>query len=221
MALEFVADSVAFDHANAALAQEGGARTDARRPHGVIVKVVHGAIHGKGRAQAESPLAIHGPDDVARWAGNAGRVTTGLTCTSGLYRSAPIRRREAMIVAQAANAPGVKSLILDVEPYAGFWQGDAAAADAVHEHTAHGSVSNDLHVGISVDSRNGGQTGGPFILTQLDWQAELAVVHPQAYWHDFGLPFEPGAARMHRNAGRHRAAHLPGSGNVPEPAHGR
>ena len=30
---------------------------------------------------------------------------------------------EAMIVAQAANAPGVKSLILDVEPYAGFWQG--------------------------------------------------------------------------------------------------
>ena len=33
-----------------------------------------------------------------------------------------------MIAAQAANAPGVKSVILDVEPYAGFWQGDAAAA---------------------------------------------------------------------------------------------
>ena len=33
-----------------------------------------------------------------------------------------------MVVAQAANAPGVKSVILDVEPYDGFWQGDAAAA---------------------------------------------------------------------------------------------
>ena len=58
------ADSVAFD-TRTALAAEVRARTP--QAAGVIVKVAHGASWEGPRA-SDSPLAIHGPDDVARWA---------------------------------------------------------------------------------------------------------------------------------------------------------
>ena len=116
------ADSVAFD-TRADLAAEVRKRTP--QAAGVIVKVAHGHTW-EGSHSSDSLLAIHDPDDVANWAQTLAAYELDLHIWATPVGADP--QREAMVVAQAANAPGVKSLILDVEPYAGFWQGDAAAA---------------------------------------------------------------------------------------------
>ena len=150
---------------------------------GIIVKVAHGHTW-EGPKNSIHPLAIHGPDDVARWASRLAAHSLDLHIWATPVGADP--QREAMIVAQAANAPGVKSVILDVEPYDGFWQGDAAAAER-YMTTLVCSVSHDLHIGMSVDSRNVGKLRAIHFDT---WKASgIDSLHPQVYWHDFGLPF--------------------------------
>ena len=150
---------------------------------GMIVKVAHGHTW-QGPRTNNGPLAIHGPDDVANWAQSLAAHSLDLHIWATPVGADP--QREAMVVAQAANAPGVKSLILDVEPYEGFWQGDAAAV-VQYMATLVASVSDDLHIGISLDSRNVGK------LRAIHFSSWIAVgidsLHPQVYWHDFGLPF--------------------------------
>ena len=53
--------------------------------------------------------------------------------------------------------------------------------------TLRASTSNALHIGLSLDSRNVGK------LRAIHFSSWIAVgidsLHPQVYWHDFGLPF--------------------------------
>ena len=174
------ADSVAFD-TRTALAAEVRKRTP--QAAGVIVKVVHGAAW-EGPRSNKGSLAIHCTNDVALWAGSLAGYGLDLHIWAVPVGADP--QREAMVVAQAANAPGVKSLILDVEPYDGFWQGGSEAVKQYMD-TLESSVSDDLHIGISVDSRNVGKLRA----IHFDaWKAGgIKSLHPQVYWHDFGLPF--------------------------------
>ena len=151
---------------------------------GVIVKVAHGHTW-EGPKGSGKPIAIHGPDDVALWGQKLAAYNLDLHIWAVPVGADP--QREAMVVAQAANAPWVKSVILDVEPYDGFWQGDAAAA-AQYMATLRASVGDDMHVGISVDSRNVGKLRAIHFNTWLV-SGGLNSTHPQVYWHDFGLPF--------------------------------
>ena len=206
------ADSVAFD-TRADFGAEVGKRTPAAA--GVIVKVAHGHTW-EGPKGSDSPIAIHGPDDVALWAGKLAAYDLDLHIWATPVGADP--QREAMVVAQAANAPGVKSVILDVEPYAGFWQGDAAAAEQ-YMTTLLSSVSADLHIGLSLDSRNVGKLKAIQFGVWTSWG--IKSLHPQVVLARLRAALRHCAARMHRNAGRLRAAHLPGAGHVPESAHGR
>ena len=162
-----------------ALAAEVRKRTP--KAAGVIVKVAHGHTW-QGPVADKGALAIHGPDDVARWAGSL--TNYGLDCHIWATPVGADPQREAMVVAQAANAPGVKSVILDVEPYDGFWQGDAAAATQ-YMWTLRASVPDSLHIGISVDSRTDEKLAAIHFGTWLG--GGIGSVHPQVYWHDFGL----------------------------------
>ena len=150
---------------------------------GMIVKVAHGHTW-QGPRTNNGPLAIHGPDDVANWAQSLAAHSLDLHIWATPVGIHP--QHEASVVAQAANAPGVKSLILDVEPYGDFWQGDDAAAEQ-YMKTLRASTSNALHIGLSLDSRNVGK------LRAIHFSSWIAVgidsLHPQVYWHDFGLPF--------------------------------
>ena len=174
-------DSVTFN-TRTALAAEVRERTPGAA--GVVVKVAHGHTWQGPRA-SNSPLAIINPDDVAAWA--ASLAGYELDCHIWATQVGADPQTEAMIVAQAANAPGVKSVILDVEPYAGFWRGDVEDV-AQYMRTLTASAPDDLHIGMSVDSRTAGK------LAQIHFRTWLATerigsLHPQVYWHDFGLPF--------------------------------
>ena len=174
------ADSVTFD-TRADLAEGVRARTP--QAAGVIVKVAHGHTW-EGPAIRNNSLSINSPDNVASWASSLAAHNLDLHIWATPVGADP--QREAMVVAQAANAPGVKAVILDVEPYDGFWQGGSEAVKQYMD-TLESSVSDDLHIGISLDSRNVGKLRA--IHFEVWMEGPIASAHPQVYWHDFGLPF--------------------------------
>ena len=157
-------------------------RTRTPGASGVVVKVVHG--HTWEGARGSEVLDMRDLADLIVWA--RAMHSLGLELHIWAVPVGADPQREAAAVALAANAPGVKSVILDVEPYDGFWQGDAAAAKQYMD-TLESCVSDGLHIGISLDSRNVGKLRAIHFDT---WKASgIDSLHPQVYWHDFGLPF--------------------------------
>jgi hypothetical protein len=84
-------------------------------------------------------------------------------------------RREGALAGQLADAAG--SVILDLEPYAGFWRGTAADADAF---IAAYRQQTDAPLRISLDHRRVGE-GFPYP-SLMDAAADFL---PQVYWTDF------------------------------------
>jgi len=83
--------------------------------------------------------------------------------------------REGALAGQLARAAG--SVILDLEPYAGFWRGTAHDADAF---IAAYRQETDAPLRISLDHRRVGE-GFPYP-SFMDAAADLL---PQVYWTDF------------------------------------
>ncbi|NDJ51973.1 MAG: peptidoglycan DD-metalloendopeptidase family protein, partial [Chloroflexi bacterium] len=86
---------------------------------------------------------------------------------------------EIDIIAQAANTPGVESLILDVRPFDGrdYWRG--SRSDVI---TFMGGLREEvgykLHIGLSVDPR-----GTQYSAIHPEaWRAYVNSLHPQIYW---------------------------------------
>ena len=68
-----------------------------------------------------SQLAVNGSSDLTRWANTLNNY--GLELHAWCVPTGVDIEAEARIIAETCNNSGVKSMILDVEPYTGFWQG--------------------------------------------------------------------------------------------------
>ena len=195
------------------LAQEIKARTPGAS--GVIVKVVHGHTW-EGATSGARVLDMRNTGDLALWA----RVMHSLGLDLHIWAT-PVGadpQREAAAVAQAANVAGVQSLILDVEPYAGFWRGDVEDV-ANYMRALISGVPDDLHIGMSLDSRTAGK------LAQIHFRTWLATgrtgsLHPQVYWHDFGLPFGIAAHECTETLAGSELPVYPVLGTYPSPRSG-
>ena len=125
-----------------------------------------------------SAMAIRGVQDVARWVSvlqqydlefHAWCVPKGLEIAA-----------EASIIGAVCNVPGVESMILDVEPYAGFWQGGSAAIRPFMTQLRR-LVGGRYHIGMSMDPR-------PWHFDSIfpdEWFPFINSVHPQSYWQTF------------------------------------
>ena len=125
-----------------------------------------------------SNMAINGPEDVDRWV----RVLdqNGLEFHAWCVPNGLDIDREAALIAATCNRPGVRSMILDIEPYKGFWSGgrEAVRPFALKLRQAVGAR---FHIGMSMDPR-------PWHFNSIypaDWFPFVNSLHPQTYWFTF------------------------------------
>ncbi len=122
-----------------------------------------------------SPLAIHGPATIQRWVQvleandmefHAWAVPKGVDVVA-----------EADLIIAAANVKGVRSVILDIEPHPGFWQGGKDPIRPFMVRVRRG-VGGDFHIGMSVDPRR--HQYAPIF--PAEWRQFVNSIHPQVYW---------------------------------------
>ena len=168
------------------LAQE--LKRNAPRVTEVFVKISdsteqHGA-NWQGRWDSNAELALTGPERIDRWVSALGRYGMNFHAWSvarGLDTVA-----ETRLIVEACRRPGVRSLILDVEPYVGFWSGGQEGIRPFMLRIRR-QLPASFHIGMSVDPRRHHFRG----IWPGEWRPFVNSVHPQVYWVTFGnLPEE-------------------------------
>ncbi|QPC81089.1 peptidoglycan DD-metalloendopeptidase family protein [Phototrophicus methaneseepsis] len=132
----------------------------------------------QGRFDSSS-MAVNGTSDLTRWADTLSRF--GLQLHAWCVPTGVDIESEARIIAQTCNHPGVKSMILDVEPYTGFWQGGAEAVRPFMMRVRQLVTNARFHIGMSMDPR-------PWHFSSIypnEWYPFIDSLHPQCYWQTF------------------------------------
>ena len=123
-------------------------------------------------------MAISGAGSVDQWVSacqaaglefHAWSVPKGLNVTE-----------ETAIIVEACARPGVQSLILDIEPYADYWQGGAEAVRPFMLELRRG-LGTRFHIGMCVDPR----PQHYHTVFPGEWIPFVDSIHPQTYWKTF------------------------------------
>jgi murein DD-endopeptidase MepM/ murein hydrolase activator NlpD len=152
--------------------------------------------------KAKPSLAINGPADIARWVQTLNRYNLEFHAWC-----VPVGRdpnAEADLIIQACKVAGVRSMILDVEPYDGFWEGGAEGIRPFMTRIRR-ELPGSFHIGMSVDPRSHHYDS----IFPDEWKPFVNSIHPQAYsaamqrdpddilnetyavWGPFGKPIIP------------------------------
>ena len=125
-----------------------------------------------------SDMAISGASSVDQWVSAcqaAGLEFHAWCVPKGLNVS-----QETAIIVEACTRAGVQSLILDIEPYADYWQGGAEAVRPFMLELRRG-LGTRFHVGMSVDPR----PQHYHTVFPNEWSPFVDSIHPQTYWKTF------------------------------------
>lgn len=144
---------------------------------GVIVKSSDGVNWLADAREFPGPLDIKGPREVDEWRERIGQRELWLWSVpkgSG-------NPFEAERIIQACLRPSVKGMVLDIEPFSGFWQGGREAVKPFMEHVRR-ALPPDFHIGISVDPRRQHYAS----IFSDEWREYIDSLHPQCYWRTFG-----------------------------------
>lgn len=126
----------------------------------------------------DSALAINGPESVDRWvrALEANDMEFHAWCIpQGLDVE-----KETALIADVCQRPGVKSMIMDVEPYSGFWRGGATGVRP-YMLKIRQAVGSHFHIGLSMDPRPWNKDD----IFSEEWSPFVDSIHPQTYWSTF------------------------------------
>lgn len=124
-------------------------------------------------------MAVRNADDLARWV----RILAdkGLECHAWANVTGENISGEIARIVEAARVPGIRSMIIDVEPFESHWQGSRedviALMTGVRER-----LGDDFHIGISVDPRRQHYNS----IYPDAWRPFVDSVHPQVYWVSMG-----------------------------------
>lgn len=139
----------------------------------IYVKTSDG-IYWQGRWD-NSSMAIKNQSSVATWVNTLAKY--GLEFHSWVVVKGVNVAGEIDVISQVGAVPGVKSIILDVEPYDYFWEGPEAAV-----HSLMGGLRSrlgtDFHIAMSVDPRRHHYSS----IYPGAWQNYIDSVLPQVYW---------------------------------------
>ena len=142
----------------------------------IFVKTSDGS-HWMGRYD-HGDMAIEGQASIDRWVGilEQQKLEFHAWCVPrGLDLDA-----ETKIIIETGRRPGVRSIILDIEPYHHYWRGGAALIRPYMLRIRE-ALGSDFHIGMSVDPR-------PHHYRSIfpeDWLPFIDSLHPQVYWQLF------------------------------------
>jgi len=123
-------------------------------------------------------LAIDGPSSIDRWVTTLAKYNLEFHAWC-VPRGADINAETNLII-QACQRPGVKSMILDVEPYDGFWLGGRAAIRPFMTRIRR-ALPGSFHIGMSIDPRPRWYDA----IYPAEWFPFVNSIHPQDYWETF------------------------------------
>ncbi len=133
----------------------------------------------QGNFDTKTSMRIGGPSDIARWVGilaNAGLEFHAWCVVRGTDVNGEVAR-----IVEAARVPGVRSMILDVEPYEQYWKG--TRDDVIRLMSGvRSALGRDFHIGLSVDPRKNWYSA----IYPDAWRPYVDSLHPQCYWGTMG-----------------------------------
>ncbi len=133
----------------------------------------------QGNFDSKTSMSIKGPADITRWV-NA-LAAAGLEFHAWCVVHGANVNGEAARIIETARVPGVRSLILDVEPYPQYWQG--SRNDVIRlMSTVRNALGPHFHIGLSVDPRRHWYSA----IFPDAWRPYVNSVHPQCYWGTMG-----------------------------------
>ncbi len=126
----------------------------------------------------QSKMAITGLDSIDRWVSAC--AAAGIEFHAWCVPKGLNIKAEAEKLVEACKRPGVRSLILDVEPYSDYWQGGAENVRPFMLALRRG-LGTRFHIGLCVDPR----PHHFHTIFPSEWQPFVDSVHPQTYWNVF------------------------------------
>jgi hypothetical protein len=141
-------------------------------------------------------LAIDGPAAIDRWVNTLQKY--GLEFHAWCVPRGLNLDAEANIILQACQRPGVRSMILDVEPYQGFYAG---GRDTIRPLMLkiRGALPGSFHIGMSVDPRPGHYAE----IFPDEWYPFVNSIHPQVYWATFQVSPQTALASTYKTWGKY------------------
>lgn len=123
-------------------------------------------------------LAINGPESIERWVQVL--AANDLEFHAWCVPKGQDVTRETDLIIQTCAVQGVRSMILDVEPYKGFWEVGRDPIRPFMMRLRRG-IGADFHLGMSVDPRRHHFAR----IFPNEWREFMNSVHPQCYWVSF------------------------------------
>lgn len=135
----------------------------------------------QGQFDKKPAMAINGTNDVAKWVttmGNHGIEVHAWCVVKGVDVQA-----EAQRIISVCKVPGVQSMLLDVEPYAGYFQGDQNTVVQLMTAVRSG-IGQQYHLGLAMDPRRAHYDR----IFPDAWRLYVNSLHPYIYWEEMGRP---------------------------------
>ncbi|MDX2140416.1 MAG: peptidoglycan DD-metalloendopeptidase family protein [Chloroflexota bacterium] len=133
----------------------------------------------QGYWDTKRALAIDGPASIDRWVSGLARHNMEFVAwciPRGINVAA-----EADLIIQACQRPGVRAMILDVEPYEGFWVGGREAVRPLMIRVRR-ALPGSFHIGLCIDPRRRWFDA----IHPQEWAPFVNSVHTMSYWQTFG-----------------------------------
>lgn len=139
--------------------------------------------HWQGKFDTDRDLAIDNAASVAKWV----RVLeqNGMEFHAWAVLKGQNIEAEADRIIEVCNVPGVRSMVLDVEPYAGFWTAGPESIRPLMTRIRRG-VGGRFHIGMAIDPRPRHKRS----IYPDEWRPFINSVHLQLYWDTFQRPVE-------------------------------
>lgn len=123
-------------------------------------------------------LAVNGPSDIDRWVNILGQH--GLEFHAWIVMKGVDIQGEANIMIAAGQRQGVKSIIMDVEPYEHYWRAGKEPIRPLMTMVRQG-LGTKFHIGLSIDPRRAHYS----TIFPDEWRPFVDSVHPMCYWRTF------------------------------------
>jgi murein DD-endopeptidase MepM/ murein hydrolase activator NlpD len=132
----------------------------------------------QGHWDTNRNLAIDGPQSIDRWVEVLSRY--GMEFHAWCVPRGLDVNGETDLIIQACSRPGVKSMILDIEPYAGFWSGGKEGVRPFMTRIRR-ALPGAFHIGMGVDPRKQHFN----TIFPREWFPFIQSIHPMVYWETF------------------------------------